>query len=328
MGDGRTVDSWQMARQYKDLAKNLNADPNLHFVIREDDLDIAITHPELRMVEMVLKKAALYAKRGIILTKPKTFFHATGLAPNPNQADWSSAEISVRLKELYEQFNRASGFSETFYFIPERIIDTVEHWEDENDWDSPIETTCFEFSTEYRNTFGVDMSFSDPAVNSHIFENLQCSSNELSVINVWLPQLVNVPLDVLLRLREDESDSFTRFHFALRKLITDAGDMDSERKVKELFQLVDYEVRSFEAEMNTVRKKRALKAYEAIVGFSIMGLSLALPTPVAQIVLSVIGAYQGKEFIGYLFREREQMYDRKSSDFYVPWLCTKKEKET
>ena len=316
-------DIWSKAAEYSALATRLNSDPNIQFIIREEDLERVLKFPDLHVVEMPLKKAALYANRAIILTKPKTFFAAVGDPPETARAQWGGGEISRRLEQLYKNYSQNTAFGEAFYFMPERLNQTIENWSSEEDWYND-ESNLFDFAATYNNKLGVEMSLSEPAINNHIFEALNCNGNELSVRNIWLPELKNVPFEALLKLREDEGDSFTRLQFALKQLIADTEELNSETKAKELFQRVDYEVRSFENKMSQIKKSRAVKTYEAILGFSVMGLCLAMPSEVAQIISSAIGIYSGKDFISALFREREQIFELNASDFYVPWLCTRK----
>jgi len=109
----------------------------------------------------------------------------------------------------------------------------------------------------------------------------------------------------------------------LRKLVIGAGDVDAETKAKEIFQAVDYEVRQFEARMAVVIQQRWAQALQASLGIATMGLTFTLSSEVAKILCAAIGAYQGKDFVGYLFRDRNRIRELRSSDFFLPWLCTR-----
>lgn len=316
--------------EYKKIVTELDSDPNLHFIIQEKDLEMAIKNPKPDIVEMVLKKAALYGAKAIILLKEpgrETYFssghHIDRIDKGVELIAHRDSHVSESLRSLYSQFNKNSSFHKIFYFLPEQIETEIAGYKDYEHC-MPTQYSVTSFLSIYTNKFGIDMTLSDPTINFHIFETLQCKNNELSVLNVWLPQLANVPLDILLKLREDEYDSFTKFQFALKRLIVDSGEINSETKLKELFQYVDYEVRSFETKMNQIKKSRLLKTYEAVINFSIMGLCFAIPSDVAKLITTYFGLSQGKELISLIFRERERMYELKASDFYVPWLCAKK----
>ena len=326
--------STEIKYNYEDIVKELNSDPSLHFIIQEKDLEMAIKNPKPDIAEMVLKKAALYGTKAIILLKEpgkKRYFSSghpiyhggTLIDSGIELISHQDSHVSESLRSLYSQFNKNSSFHKIFYFLPEQIEEETTGYKDYEHY-MPAQYSVTSFLSIYTNKFGIDMTFNDPTINFHIFETLQCKNNELSVLNVWLPQLANVPLDILLKLREDEYDSFIKFQFALKRLIVDSGEVNSETKLKELFQYVDYEVRSFETKMNQIKKSRLLKAYEAVINFSVMGLCFAIPSDVAKLITTYFGLTQGKELISLIFRERERMYELKASDFYVPWLCAKK----
>lgn len=315
----------------KGAIAKLNSDPNFHFIIREAEIEKALNKSKPITVEMVLKKGALYGTKAIILLKEPEVIRCRGQCSGSDfylPFEYKYSSPSQSLQSLYNLFNKDSSFQKIFYFSPEQVM------EEDYDYDEVEHllggvinrTVVSSFSALYNNKFGVFVSFTDPTVNAHIFETLQCKNNELSVLNTWLPQLENIPFDILLKLREDEEDSFKRFQFALKHLIVDSAEANSETKLKELFQFVDYEVRSFETKMNQIKKSRVLKAYEAVVSLSIMGLCFAIPSEIAKLITAFLGFSQGKEFINFLFRDRQQMYQLKASDFYVPWLCTKKKR--
>ena len=313
---------WQRAEKYKSLLNQLNSDSNLHFIIRESDLEKVIEHQEPPSVEMVFKKSALYARRAIILTEPKTQLSPVGDYNEKAKVQWTKKGISAKLRSVYENYYEVPAFKDSFFLIPERLTAEYEIWDNDEFYpDKP--DIPFDFSTIYANPYGVHMSFGDPNLNAHIFETLQCKAGEVSVFNVWLPQLANIPLDILLKLRDDENEAFRRFHYSLKQLITGFERLDAEAKVKELFQCVDHEVRQFETTMGQIRKARYLKAYELLLGYGILGLCFALPSEISKIISSALGIFSSKEFITHLFREREQIHNLKASEFYVPWLCTK-----
>jgi hypothetical protein len=83
-------------------------------------------------------------------------------------------------------------------------------------------------------------------------------------------------------------------------------------------------VRSFDAKVKQLKKMRVLMALDAVVGICVMGLCMAVPTEVSKLILSFVGTYEGKEFLKMLIQDRGQMSEQRLSDFYVPWLCTRK----
>lgn len=298
--------------EIKSEADVLGASHTLNFVMDEHDIEKALVSPTAPDVIMSLKKGVLYAQNTIIITQPWKFLNK--LMPDGEHKRWNKGIVSSSLKTIYGDIEKTQGFRNTIHILPSKIVQIEEEWEDEDNWFIAGEEEMFEFTTTHKGEYGIDVRFTDPIVANQIFET--------SVVNVWLPHLANIPLDILLKLRSDEQDSFARLHYVLQKLIADSKDISSNAKLKELFQHVDYEVRTFEAKMNTIRKSRALKEVEMLIGFSIMGLCLTVPSDVGELISATIGAFQGKDFVGHIFRIREQINDLHASDFYVPWLLT------
>lgn len=308
-------------RDYYQMIDSLNSDPSIHFILSERDLKKAMDDPDTGDVNLALKKALLYAQRAIVLTGIQEAYSGWGTDNS------STIPIVIPpLEKVLKLKDKIPEFDSIFYFIPERITDQIiDDDSSDAEYAERLPPTSVDFFKAYKNKLGINVSFTDPTVYSHLFE-IKHQTQGISVLNVWQPQLSNIPLETLFKIRVDERDSFTRYQHALRKLIVDAEELDCEMKIKELFQYVDYETRTLASKMQLIAKSQALRKLEAIVGVSLMGLSFALPTEIASIVASVIGTYTGKEFFSNLFQEREKIYDLKSSDFYVPWLCMAKHK--
>jgi hypothetical protein len=245
---------------------------------------------------------------------------ASGAVPDTAVNYWSGEGVSQRLHALYAQNRDLPGFASAFSFVPSQLLGANEEWEGPGEWITATPIPYFDFSKSYKNTTALWVGLKDPVMHAHIFE---CKTDDLSVLNVWLSLLTSVPLEALLRLRVDEEDAFSRFSYALRKLVIGAGDVDAETKAKEIFQAVDYEVRQFEARMAVVIQQRWAQALQASLGIATMGLTFTLSSEVAKILCAAIGAYQGKDFVGYLFRDRNRIRELRSSDFFLPWLCTR-----
>ena len=308
-------------RDYYQMIDLLNSDPSIHFILRESDLKKAMDDPNTGDVNLALKKALLYAQRAIVLTRTLEAYSGWGTDNLP-----TIPVVIPPLENVLKLKDKIPEFDNIFYFIPEKVSDQIiDDDSSDAEFDERLPPTVADFFETYKNRLGINVSFTDPAIYSHLFETKR-SNSKMSVLNVWQPQLSNVPLETLLKIRKDESDSFTRYQHVLRKLIIDENELDSETKIKELFQYVDYETRVLASKMQVITKSQTLKKLGAAVGVSIMGLSFAMPTEIASIVASVVGTYTGKEFFSNLFQEREKINDLKSSDFYVPWLCLAKSK--
>jgi hypothetical protein len=319
----------------KDLEQRfseVNDENTLHFIYREADLQEGLAEGRFEQgVITALNKGLLYADRTVILTKPLTINRFFGANMFGNAMDGSDdfdrlaegPDIVRAVVALSKSPGLKSQFRRRFSFLPEKLI--VEQSEGIDEYTRyecrSSSWVALDFLSQYKNEFGINVSFRDPRVKAHMFETLGHGVTDVSVLNVWLPQISCLPLHVMLRLRRDEHDSFERMHFALKRLVKDSNSLIGEVTLKEIFQRVDYELRTFENQLRRIKKSRSLKAYESLLGFAIMGLCMAVPSETAKLISTFLGTYQAKELIGSLFHTREQMNDLKASDFYVPWLC-------
>lgn len=307
----------------KETVRTLNSSVELQFTIRETDLEESIKHANSQLVEQVLKKASLYSSKAILLTKRTEFSKLYEEESWHHDHFWGDSEIFDKITTICDGLTNKSLFNKAFVVLPERVVTESEPFDDEEFWTR----TEFEFSKSYNSPNGIDFRLSDPTLSIQVFEgNTIGDPKDLSVLNIWLPKLSNISLDTLLRIRDDEGDSFQRFQFALKKLICN-NKIDTETSLKELFQNVDYEVRTFEAKLEAIKRSRAMSTYQAILGFSVMGLCFLVPSEIAKTITAILGVYQSKGFIGALIKEYNRAYDLKKSDFYIPWLLTKKDRK-
>jgi len=317
------IDFSSKVEEYIKLTNNLNSESCLHFLIKLSDLRNATKSLNKTTIDMILKKTLLYSTRGLILCRGIDVYQSLGNPPTGPKTVVDNFKFNDDLELLFNKYKDNELFKQTFLIIPEKINTIYEEFEGpDDDWTNSYHTE-FDFNTKYFNKYGIDISLCDPIINANMFEKDRYSDDDLSILNIWLPELKNVPIDILLKIREDEFDSFIRFQYALKKFIVDYSEVSSVDKLKEIFQYVDYEVRLFDSKIKQIRKSRALRAYEAAVGVITMGLCFALPLEITKLITAALGLYQGKEFIGSLFREKEKINTLKTSDFYVPWLCTK-----
>lgn len=60
-----------------------------------------------------------------------------------------------------------------------------------------------------------------------------------------------------------------------------------------------------------------------IIGLCVIGLTSLLPPDLLKMIMTLLGAYQGKEFVKFIFKQKESINDLKTGDFYIPLLYNK-----
>lgn len=306
----------------RDVIKRLSEEPSLQFVFFESDLPNSNAQSDdyAALLEQYLKKMAAYAHRILFVFQAS---HA------PAKGWTGPAALQYRSK-LFQSMGEKmqSAFSRTFFFLPDQVHvgDWIRDPDDCGSDDSEFfSSVALIFSEEYKNRSGYFLRLNQYSVlQKHFLEHNPANEARNSAVNVWLPNIRNVPIDVLLRIREDHQDSFSRYQFALGQFMSNSRAMDSEQKLNELFAKVDYETRQYSEKLKAISRSSALRTYQMIVGASIAGLAFSVDSEVAKLITSFVGAYQGKEYLSAIFQNAERRSDLRSSDFFIPWLLNEK----
>jgi hypothetical protein len=146
-------------------------------------------------------------------------------------------------------------------------------------------------------------------------------------INFYLPELRNVPLETMAKIRRDEGDAFIRLQGQLHKLLEETKQIDSETKLLELMRETDHEVRLLDQRMQVLRKSAALKGFGVAVGLVGACLYLIAPLPVTEIISAALGASTLTQGLSYFNEFRENMASVHQHDFYLPWKLHQISKE-
>jgi len=152
------------------------------------------------------------------------------------------------------------------------------------------------------------------------FEQRQFSeSHAMKRVSLFWPQIQGITVDELAKLREDEFDAFSRLHYSLRTFLRNIPKSQSDSEAIELAKLVDFEAKSFESRMKTLRKKHALSLGEMFVGTSAVIACLSIPEVVAQILSGVIGVSQVKSGLQRGLDSKTKNWEHNESPFYIAW---------
>lgn len=296
------------------LVEGFNQAGNLEFIVDAAALPPHYLTPARRTeVETFLKKMAVYADKIIFLLS------------DINEGDASQSRLMLaRVDELTTAKIASLALQGIFYFLPSKIVPQFDEVQDLYDdggmsGDARVGNPSFEFPYQYKNHNGYYVDLNDFQITAHLFEKRFAQHGIPRVLNYWLPDIRNIPFNVFLKIREDEQDAFARFQYALKTLLKETNRVDSAEKLKEVFERVDYEVRAFQAQMEKVRKSRALKSYEMLLGISVVGIGLGLHTEIVQIIASLLGSYSVKDFLENLLQEKDKLNDLRCSDFYIPY---------
>lgn len=138
-------------------------------------------------------------------------------------------------------------------------------------------------------------------------------------MRLLLPELRNIPIDVLINVRQDEGEAFEKFQMQLENLLMKSKEINSEIKLLDLMKTVDEEIHMLDQRFHSLKKVRALESYDMVIGLIALGICILVPPELAKYIMTVFGTksiYNGLKFISGSSGPLNKM---KTSDFYLPW---------
>ncbi len=300
---------------YKAALKTICAYPRHHFLLRTSHVDAS----SISEIDLALSRLILYSPHAIVVGQREGDLNVLGgMYVDSSRESTTSHSATFRLLQ-----SRAQGIPRIL-FLPDRDEETFSDYMESDHADAQYSTTHFSFDEEYDDQHGLAVSLKTLSDSPCIWQSLNTGSSDASTLTMLLPDLRNVPPPELARLRDDEGDAFERFHGVMTEFFSrKSTEVSSETQMKELLQYVHDGTRDFGARMQILSSRASLKRYEAAFGATAMGLCFAVPSDVARIILSVIGAYSTRDFVKELFSLRDERAAMKLSPFYVPWKCTR-----
>jgi len=144
---------------------------------------------------------------------------------------------------------------------------------------------------------------------------------------LFLPTLEGIEPEALLRVLDDHGDPTHDFRYALRGLLKDLTSLDSESRIFQLLERVDYEVRHLQTTIERIRTDTAWGSAEAALGVLSAGLSVVAPEWLTKSAAAAFGsmtALAGMRSLSHI-RSRKRVVE--DSDFYLPWLVHDKARD-
>lgn len=300
----------------------LSADQGVHYVL--DGQRLARLAPVA--IENVVKKCVLYADKTIIFMPsltlvenlPSGFYWQVGMWGPYADGPEVYAEVAAmkQIRDALDPIAEASADSEDVLFLPKSIpLIGRGHDGSGREVDDPAiggNDLSGDYDAEF--SFAVDTEipqFSGPTPGQN---------TELSRLdNIWLPTLCGIELNQLLTLRADEKDSFLRLRYAIRSFVTKLPECSDRRAVIEVAEMLDNEIRSFNAKITGIRARYRVALAEVALGSAALGLCAIVPSDVSKIISGFLGASQLTGAISRCFGTKEQFNDLRLSEFFIAW---------
>lgn len=141
---------------------------------------------------------------------------------------------------------------------------------------------------------------------------------------LYLPYLRHLAPDLIMKIKEDNQDSFDKFQSCLSMFI-EAHKSPWESRALEMMKKVDTEVRELQEKFEKISKQRALKGFEVTVGLFSALLCLLLPAEAAQVLTPLLGSASALKGLTYVRSRKVDYFDVERSSYYIPWRLSQME---
>jgi hypothetical protein len=140
--------------------------------------------------------------------------------------------------------------------------------------------------------------------------------------NLILPYFPEVDLLALSKIQNEETDSFVRFTYYLKRRLSQLADLQNEDQVEDVIEEIDYEVAALRLEAQKLSKSRLLRGAE-IASFSIsLGAFASSFNPILGGISGLLGSVTVLGLLRERAARRKDVIELKKSDFYIPYLLS------
>jgi len=150
----------------------------------------------------------------------------------------------------------------------------------------------------------------------------QDSSTQTLNTGVMLPEIGNLSLDDMTRLRKDYDNSFARIRYSLKKYLDGIKDADSERKFQGVIEEIDHECRVAEDEFKRIKRKHSRSLVGMLVTASLVGVAAAAETMVPgalAVASATIGSVTLNNLLSSRIKRLDDADDLGKGDYWIAW---------
>lgn len=141
----------------------------------------------------------------------------------------------------------------------------------------------------------------------------------LRPVNLYLPHLRTLSLDLLLGVREDHYDAFKRFQRAMREFLAGSALTQSEAKFLELARKVDYEIHELKQRMDDIERSQRSKGWEVLGGLLASSVTLLVDAEIARILSATISSTTIADGLRFLSSRKDNLRSLEDSDYYLAY---------
>ncbi|MFC6084253.1 hypothetical protein [Sphaerisporangium aureirubrum] len=142
----------------------------------------------------------------------------------------------------------------------------------------------------------------------------------LTLSRLMLPYFEGATPETLIKLRESESEAFSRFAYWMRAKLKEFDGAPSEAAIRDIVAELDYGVAELAVEARKLSRGRLLNGVH--VGFFSISIAVVAmnPDPLTQQIAGMVGSVTLLDLVREIVASRDARDDLRKSEFFVPYL--------
>jgi hypothetical protein len=137
--------------------------------------------------------------------------------------------------------------------------------------------------------------------------------------HVLLPYFPGADIVRVAKLRDEETDSFIRFSYYLKRRISEIANATSLERIDSMMEEIEHETAGLRIEARKLRNSRLLQGAE-VASFTVSLGALISGSGTVMGVAGIIGSVTALDFLREWTSRKKAVLDLKKSDFYIPYL--------
>ncbi len=151
------------------------------------------------------------------------------------------------------------------------------------------------------------------------------SINDVSfgtLLNIELPYIENIPLDILVKIRKDEENAFKKFRVALKGAVQECLKFDiGSESIEDLARhvnktYIEPEANEVKKKLSSISKLRAVRSFVPVISTVSLAFNALIGNPVGMLIDSLRTAQWGFQEI---FQREQEKSSEKKNEMYLLW---------
>ena len=149
-----------------------------------------------------------------------------------------------------------------------------------------------------------------------------CKPAPRGIVKLLLPNVARIPLPVILKLRYEYYELFTRFQNELSMFIRKSDESDSESKIIDLLLTVDEGIHKLRIEFERIDRRIKLERKGLFYSLGVLSLMFVVPEEVYRSLAALMGTTSVLRSLRNMKLQTIERSKLEEHPFYLPYKLT------